>query len=178
MILSVGIWEVKSPGYCKSTNTSETPSYFLEELLNALQLISGPSLYIIWKTHGRDSKENLHQGNVSLGLINTAQNWFSTHAPSHMGLSDFGSAMNNGNRLLGQDRIMGDSTAHFGAEARTLSIQMASHLVDRKKTKNNMRSLLDRDGKQVYISVYSIVHVMIHLLNCPCEFENKPVQQF
>lgn len=137
MILSVGIWEVVAPHHCITANTSETPYYFLEELLNALQLISGPSLYIIWKTQGPSERETNDKGKQSLKLIETAQNWFSTHSPSHMGLSDFGSEMNNGNRIFGQDRMIGDSSEHFGVEARTLSIQMASHLVYRKNEKES-----------------------------------------
>ena len=134
MILSVGVWDTLRPFDCNTTNVSETPSYFLEELLETLRLVSGPSLSIVWKTNGPGETEEKDQGNETLALIQTARHWFSTHKPSHMGLSDFGSAiMVNSNRAFGENRIGGDLGAHWGTEARTLSIQMISHVVMQMK---------------------------------------------
>jgi hypothetical protein len=133
VILSVGVWDTMTI-HCKTTNVSETPSYFVEELLEGVGLVAGPSLYIIWKTHGAGQGEK-NQGNETLAMIQTARHWFSTHKPLHMGLSDFGSAMINSNRTFGENRIVGDNTAHWGTEARTLSIQMASHLIVQMKQK-------------------------------------------
>ena len=135
MILSLGIWEVAHPWDCGTANSTETPSYFLVELLNALKLVSSQSLYIIWITQGPSDTEKNGKGKKSLELIETAQNWFSAHKPLHMGLSDFGFVISNTNRSFGLDRISGDLKPHWGLEARTLSIQMASHLV---YSKNNI----------------------------------------
>ena len=135
VILSLGIWHVARSWDCRTGNDTETSSYVLVELLNALKLVSSPSLYIIWKTHGPSSTEANDKGKKSLELIEIAQNWFSTHIPLHMGLSDFGFVITNTNRTFGEDRISGDLKPHWGLDARTLSIQMASHLV---YMKNNL----------------------------------------
>jgi hypothetical protein len=133
VILSLGIWEVARPWDCRSANTSETPAYFLNELLDAFELISGSSLYIIWKTNGPSENENGNRGNHTIALIKNAQDWFASHNPLYMGLADFGTAVIQGNRSFGSNRISGDLKPHWGLEARLLSIQMAGHLIQTKQ---------------------------------------------
>ena len=106
----------------------------MNELLDALEeLLSGPSLYIIWKTNGPSQKESSDRGNRTIALIQIAQDWFASHKPLYMGLADFGTAIIQGERSFYTDRISGDLKAHWGVEARRLGIQMAGHLVQTKQ---------------------------------------------
>jgi len=133
IVLSLGIWEIDRPWDCRTANTSETPTYFLNELLDAFELLSGSSLYIIWKTNGPSQNENKDRGNRTIALIKNAQDWFASHNPLYMGLADFGTAAIQGNRSFDSNRISGDLKAHWGLEARRLSIQMAGHIVQTKQ---------------------------------------------
>jgi hypothetical protein len=133
IVLSLGIWEVDRPWDCRSANASETPAYFLNKLLDAFELLSGSSLYIIWKTNGPSQNENKDRGNRTIALIKNAQDWFASHNPLYMGLADFGTAAIQGNRSFDSNRISGDLKPHWGLEARRLSIQMAGHIVQTKQ---------------------------------------------
>ena len=137
IILSLGIWEVDRPWACRSDNKSETPAYFLNSLLDTLELLSGSSLYIIWKTHGPSQNENKDRGNRTIALIKNAQDWFASHNPLYMGLADFGTVVIQGNRSFDSNRINGDLKPHWGGEARRLSIQMAGHLVQTKQKRTD-----------------------------------------
>jgi len=101
--------------------------------LDALELLSGSSLYIIYKTNGPSQHENRDLGNRTIALIKNAQDWFASHNPLYMGLADFGTAVIQGNRSFDKNRIKGDTFQHWGVEGRRLSIQMAGHLVQTKQ---------------------------------------------
>lgn len=134
VVLSLGIHDTIFP------SPSSHPA--LVQLLNALRLASGPSLYVVWKTHGPDAREVRFPewGERSDALRRMAQEWFRTRDPEHMGLSDFGAAIAGGERAFGLERINGDLEPHWGPEARTLSIQMVGHLVyERQRSGYNIR---------------------------------------
>jgi hypothetical protein len=138
LVLSLGIWEIVRPRDCRSPNSSETPEKFLIEILDHLNRIAGPSLFIVWKTHGSTAHEdsNLVMRRKTLNLIQTAEKWFSSTETKHMGLAHFGAAVSR--RSYGSNRIVGDLKPHWGYEARLLSIQLIGHLVlqNQVKTKN------------------------------------------
>ena len=136
LILSLGIWEVVRPRDCRSSNTSEIPEKFLIELLDSLNEISNPSLFIIWKTHGSTAHEqsNLDMRQKTMSLIQAAEQWFVSTAPKYMGLANFGAAVSS--RSYGTNRIAGDLKPHWGYEARLLSMQLIGHLVLQNQAKN------------------------------------------
>jgi len=133
IILSLGIWEVDRAWDCRSANKTETPAFLLNTLLDTLELLSGSSLYIIWKTNGPSQLESGNRGKGTIALIKNAQDWFASHNPLYMGLADFGTVVIQGNRSFDSNRIQGDLKPHWGLEARRLSIQMAGDLVERKQ---------------------------------------------
>jgi len=135
IVLSMGIWEVLQPKVCQTANRSETPTYILKKLLDEFELLSSSSLYIIWKTNGPSQIESKDQGNRTITLIKNAQDWFASHNPLYMGLADFGTAVIEGNRSFDSNRITGDTTQHWGVEARLLGIQMAASHVQTKQKK-------------------------------------------
>jgi len=138
MIITTGIWDTILNKKCAvKGNRTETPSDRVIKTLNILKMISSPSLYIIWKTHGPGNTED-NQSATSLKMTKTAQNWFSINKPLHMGLSDFGFVVTNGDRTFSPNRIAGDMNPHWGLEARTLSIQMATNLVYMKQTEHKI----------------------------------------
>ena len=135
LILSLGIWEIVRPRDCRSSNTSETPEKLLIELLDSLNEISNPSLFITWKTHGSTAHEqsNLDMRQKTMSLIQTAERWFASTAPQHMGLANFGAAVSP--RSHGLNRIVGDLKPHWGYEARLLSMQLIGYLVLQNQAK-------------------------------------------
>ena len=62
VILSQGIWEVMRSWDCRIPNV--TAAALVVEVLENLRALSGPSLFVIWKTHGHHPN---HQKTQTLG---------------------------------------------------------------------------------------------------------------
>ncbi|KAG7365390.1 hypothetical protein IV203_038593 [Nitzschia inconspicua] len=127
VIFSLGIWEVVKEDAC--------PNSGLDSLSHSLSLLQDFSertqTTIIWKTHGGSSKEDKKQRNLTRSIQRRARKWFETHQPRNMILVDFGTQV--APRTYGDNRISGDSYNHFGADARTLSLQMITDAIYTKQ---------------------------------------------
>ncbi|VEU44651.1 unnamed protein product [Pseudo-nitzschia multistriata] len=135
LIISMGIWEVTRAWDCRIEGL--TSSSVLTEALDALERLSGPELFVVWKTHGPVAGEK-DLGAETVKLQSVARRWFESNRPEHMDLSDFGGVVLDGNRSFGEERLVGDLKPHWGATARTLSIQMASNSVHLKQQRNGI----------------------------------------
>lgn len=141
LIISSGIWEVIRPWDCKGTNESvshEAISKRQEDLLDFLLEFSGPSMFVIYKTHGPSKHQNGEQVRIEQGLVNRSRDWFGEKQPKFMDLADFHWAIRN--RTYGPDRIDGDLKPHWGLEARLLSIELISNSV-RLKQERRLRGI-------------------------------------
>ena len=102
------------------------------EVLENLRALSGPSLFVIWNTHGPHPNYKKTQ---TLGekIITAIRTWFLEEQPPYMDLADFRWALHD--RSFGPLRIRGNLKAHWhwGLNARLLSIEMISHIVDAKQ---------------------------------------------
>ena len=128
MIFSLGIWEVVRPLDCRIPNV--TAATVVVEVLENLRALSGPSLFVIWKTHG----PHLNHSNtptLGKGIISAIHTWFLEEQPPYMDLADFRWALRD--RSFHPLRITGDLEPHWGLNARLLSIEMISHIVDAKQ---------------------------------------------
>ena len=67
-------------------------------------------------------------------MVQMARDWFAEKQPEHMDLADFDWAMKN--RSYGENRISGDRGAHWGREARLLSIELISDILRRKQERD------------------------------------------
>ncbi len=147
LIVTGGIWEVvKDDGICEmkielqghEQNNNTTVSQIipsnevLTNLLNALSELSGPSFFVVFMTFGPSAGQK-HQENNQLykELNGVTRDWFAATKPPHMDIVDFDKAIEE--RAWGQHRIHGDLDPHWGLEARLLSIQMVSDVVQRKQ---------------------------------------------
>ena len=141
VILSQGTWETVRRHLCKVPNV--TAATMVVEVLESLRALSGPSLFVIWKTHGPDFQ---HPNTPFLGdeVIAAVRNWFVEEQPSYRDLSDFRWAVRD--RSYGVNRIKGDMPAHFGLNARLLSIEMIFHIVDSKQKQQGENPSWDRDS--------------------------------
>jgi len=126
VIISMGIWEVVRPSACfKSTRTLEQR---VDDMLYMMKHISSPQLHIIWKTIGSAGQ------NTTEKINDIARRWFleqqdnDEHNLAYMHLVDWGKQILP--RSVGANRIHGDLKPHWGVEARTLSIQMITHILD------------------------------------------------
>jgi len=128
MIVSQGIWEVIKPWDCRIQNV--TAATRVVEVLNNLRALSGPSLFVIWKTHG-PHPNHINTPTLGEGIIAAVHNWFLEEQPSYMDLADFRSAVRE--RTFGALRIKGDLIPHWGLDARLLSIEIISHVVEKKQ---------------------------------------------
>ena len=143
VILAQGTWEIniKSKMKCKIRNV--TAATMVVEVLESLRALSGPSLFVIWKTHGPDFQ---HPNTPILGdeVIAAVRNWFVEEQPSYMDLSDFRWAVRD--RSYGALRIEGDGDSHWGLNARLLSIEMISRIVDSKQKQQGENPSWDRNS--------------------------------
>jgi len=143
LIVSAGIWEAIRPDICSNAtgvvSKINDPSKNLVDLLDYLQKLSGPSFFVIWKTNGPSNKMRKRMVQNDNVLASVARNWFSENQPLYMDLADFRWAIRN--RSSGSDRIIGDLHAHFGLEARLLSIEVISHIVNWKQKRNERTSV-------------------------------------
>ena len=107
-----------------------TAATLVVEVLENLRALSGPSLFVIWNTHGPHPNYKKTQ---TLGekIITAIRTWFLEEQPPYMDLADFRWALRD--RSFGPLRIRGDLKAHWGLNARLLSIEMISHIVDAKQ---------------------------------------------
>jgi len=129
-ILSAGIWESVRMYDCRKK--VRTAGFFLVELLDVLHRMSGPSLFVVWKTHGEvDGQINL---DVSQNLTEVARLWFSEKRPKYMDLADFNFVVHK--RAFGRDRIVGDLKPHWGLEARLVSIDLVARAVAANQERN------------------------------------------
>ncbi|KAG7346022.1 hypothetical protein IV203_005090 [Nitzschia inconspicua] len=127
VIYSLGIWEVVRPRDCRNSGLDS-----LSHSLSLLQEFSERTqTIIVWKTHGGSFMENEKQRNFTQSIQDVARKWFETHQPRNMILVDFGTQVVP--RTYGNNRISGDVHAHFGADARTLSLQMIIDAIYKQK---------------------------------------------
>mmetsp|Transcript_4872 Transcript_4872/g.11883 ORF Transcript_4872/g.11883 Transcript_4872/m.11883 type:complete len:425 (+) Transcript_4872:150-1424(+) len=134
VIVSLGMHEIL--GRCEDGNTNITSSERLVGLLDDLRALSGPSLLVVWKTHGPSANEEEEGGRRTRAINNMAREWFATVNPEHMDIADVETIVMGRNRAFGKDRNRGDLAAHWGTETRTLGIQLmcrAIHL-NRERT--------------------------------------------
>ena len=128
VILSQGIWEVTRPWDCRIPNV--TAATLVVAVLENLRALSGPSLFVIWKTHGPHPNHKNTQ-TLGEGIITAIRTWFLEEQPPYMDLADFRWALRD--RSFGPLRIKGDLKPHWGLNARLLSIEMISHIIDAKQ---------------------------------------------
>ena len=133
LILSVGVWEVVRPWDCRGTG-SEGGILELVKVLNMLHQMSGPSFFIVWKTHGHAGGSTGGQLEKSQNVTEVTRRWFSEKEPEYMDLADFELAVNK--RQHGVNRINGDRKPHWGLEARLLSIDLMSRAVKSKQKRS------------------------------------------
>ena len=139
LVISAGSWESARPLTCRRVN--ETDKGVTLDLLDFLfQEVSGPSLFVIWKTHGprADGERTAKMEAIDQSIVTAARSWFAEHQPPYMDLADFNLEIEE--RAHGRDRIKGDMAAHWGLEARLLSIQMVSDIIRRKQERENARA--------------------------------------
>jgi len=125
----MGIWEFVDGSSLHVPHSNAT--HKMVEVLDRLHRISGPSLFVIWKTNGPSTGEYGDGAVRTKSFIKTARQWFEKQQPTYMDILDFGGEVLYGGRSL-DNRIKGDTHAHYGLEARTLSLQMATDVVNRK----------------------------------------------
>mmetsp|Transcript_16641 Transcript_16641/g.18337 ORF Transcript_16641/g.18337 Transcript_16641/m.18337 type:complete len:397 (+) Transcript_16641:42-1232(+) len=130
LILTMGIWEIVD-GLSSLHVPNSNATHKMVEVLDRLHRISGPSLFVIWKTNGPSTGEYGDGAVRTHSYITTARQWFEKQQPTYMDILDFGGEVLYGGRSL-DNRIKGDTHAHYGLEARTLSLQMATDIVNRK----------------------------------------------
>lgn len=139
LVISGGIWESVRPWDCRRANeTDEGVSSHALDLLDFLfQEVSGPSLFVIWKTHGpqADDQRNAKMEAIDQSIVTAARSWFAEQQPPYMDLADFNLEIEE--RAHGSDRINGDLRPHWGLEARLLSIEMVSDIIRRKQEREN-----------------------------------------
>ena len=128
MILSQGIWEVVQKKDCTIPNVTDT---MVVEVLESLRALSGPSLFVVWKTHGRPDFRHPNTPTLDEEIIAAVRNWFVEEQPPYMDLSDFRWVVRD--RSYGALRNRGDTPSHWGLNARLLGIEMISHIVDAKQ---------------------------------------------
>ena len=138
VILSQGVWERKD--VCKIPNVTEAT--MVVEVLESLRALSGPSFFVIWKTHGPKKGSVKVLGDKGDKVIDPVRNWFMEEQPPYMDLSDFRWAVRD--RSYGALRIKGDDGVHWGLNARLLSIEMISRIVDSKQKRQGKNP--DRDS--------------------------------
>ena len=144
LVVANGIWEVVRPNDCKKkievpvdgTNTTVSQvipsSQVLKDLLNALSELSGPSFFVVFKLFGPSlDQRNKENNTIYKDLTSAARDWFTENSPPYMDIVDFDKAIKG--RTFGENRISGDLKAHWGLEARLLSIQMIADVVERKQ---------------------------------------------
>ncbi len=135
LVISAGIHESERPQLCQNATESDevVASHALDLLDFLFQEVSGPSLFVIWKTHGTKSNDqsNAKTKRIDQSIVTAARSWFAEQQPPYMDLADFNLEIEE--RTHGPDRIEGDLKAHWGLEARLLSIEMISDIVRRKQ---------------------------------------------
>jgi len=146
LVFSVGVWEVLRPDECQNK--------FPENTTNVLEYLekhwASPNLYIVWKLHGpndfhwksgrRGTQKVLTQRDVRIAT--EIRNWFDLRQPQHMGLADFRHAVFP--RSKGKERLSGDHPAHWGWQARLLSIEIIANVLQEKQKQQQQR--LSRPG--------------------------------
>lgn len=125
----MGVWEVVKPEECPN---SGIPA--LLQTLDFLQeYVLKNNVRIMLKTHGGNQEETLKQQQYTQQIHQATRDWsVAGRNPHHsnsnngtMELVEFGTQVLP--RTYGENRIFGDSTSHFGHEARLLSLQMITH---------------------------------------------------
>ena len=114
----------------------ETISNHQEELMDFLWELSGPSMFVIWKTHGPKNNQTILQEQTEQKLVNRTRDWFAEKQPKYMDLADFNLAIRE--RSYGTNRIEGDLPPHWGFEARLLSIELISDILRRKQERQRV----------------------------------------
>lgn len=119
----------------------------LVEALNALHEISGPSLFVIWKTSWPFILDNYNDERQRIEeFAETARDWFQEKKPKYMDIADFGSAMTKGGRRSGHVanrkelnmyRTNPSTTLHF----RLLIAQIISHAKYMKDRRDNPKQV-------------------------------------
>ena len=102
-------------------------------------------LHIVWKLHGpndfhwksgrREAKKALTQRDVRIAT--EIRNWFDSRQPQYMGLADFRHAVYP--RSRGKERLGGDHPAHWGWQARLLSIEIIANVLQEKQKQQHQR---------------------------------------
>jgi hypothetical protein len=133
LVFSIGIWDSVQPDVC--TKSGEKALLRTLDYLKVFSDDTGTS--IIWKTHGGSKKENKTQRRFTKSIHLQTRRWFRMNQPVHMALADFGSQV--APRTYDQNRIKGDSPDHFGADARTLSLQMITDAIMEQRWNNPNR---------------------------------------
>jgi len=148
IIIGMGIWEQTRSWDCRSANT--TAGERLQTSLEAMARTNPPGLQLVFRNCGFDSElesDNvIRNANAVAGQFfhDLDQKWELGRYERNMTLVDWGVGMEN--RSYGNNRIVGDSTAHYGLEARLLAIQQITHellksdLSTRDVIKNGIRS--------------------------------------
>ncbi len=125
IIIGMGIWEQTRSWVCRSANT--TAGERLQTSLEAMERTNPPGLQLVFRHCGFDSElesDNvIRNANAVAGQFfhDLNQKWELGRYERNMTLVDWGGVMEN--RSYGNNRIFGDSTAHYGLEARLLAIQ-------------------------------------------------------
>ena len=140
LVVSGGVWESIRPHVCKRANeTNKGIVSHALDLLDFFHAVSGPSLFVIWKTHGpmSDDQRTARMDQIDQSLVTAARGWFIEKQPPYMDLVNFYWEIQE--RAHGRDRIDGDLRPHWGLEARLLSIEMVSDVVRRKQEREIAR---------------------------------------
>jgi hypothetical protein len=133
IIISVGIWEVMKPEECPNSGIPALQRTL--DFLHEYAVKNKNNVHIIWKTHGGNEEETPEQQQYTQQIHQATRDWFvaarirlddnDNVINSPLELVDFGTQVLP--RTYGENRIFGDSTSHFGHEARLLSLQMITH---------------------------------------------------
>jgi hypothetical protein len=127
MVFALGVWESVESESCQDSGKNG----MLQTLAYLKKFSVDTRTLILWRTHGGGGREYKRQRNITREIHHEARQWFERHQPRRMALVEFGTQV--APRTYGDDRIEGDSNNHFGAEARTLSLQLITDALYQKR---------------------------------------------